>query len=311
MSTPILRRRRVLAAKIEATPGVAESLTGSDGVFNVFDSNVNPTIEMIQRDGQGVFSPLPGVLGARGGTASFSIHAIGGDPLPAWATTFLPACGLVATSDVYAPVSAPPGTAAGVKTITIGSYQDGMFKRLRGCMGTALFTFIAGQPVAVAFTFTGLWDTPSDVALIAPNYPNILPPRFADAGLTIGGSLWSPKISQMTLDLGNTVILREDPSDITGYCTALITNRRINGTLDPESSLVATNDTYGDWLDSSESALSLSFGEAGNRIAVAAPKWQIVNPQEGNRNDVQIDTIEYQLNRDADAGDDELEITLD
>jgi hypothetical protein len=311
MSTPLLRRRRVLAAKIEAVPGTAENLSGSDGLFNVFGTEVQANIEMIQREGQGVFSPLPGVLGARGGTATFSIHLIGGDPLPAWATTFLPACGLVATGDVYAPVSAPPGTAAGVKTITIGSYQDGQFKRLRGCMGNAVFTFIAGQPVAVVFTFTGLWDTPSDVALIAPNYPSTLPPRFANAGLTIGGSAWSPKISQMTLDLGNAVILREDPSDITGYCSALITNRLVTGTIDPESSLVATSDVYGDWLDSTESPLSLSFGDAGNRVSVDAPKWQIVNPQEGNRNDIQIDTIEFQLNRDADAGDDELEITID
>lgn len=305
----LLRRKRVMAAKIEATPGTAENLSGADGVFNVFDWTIQPTAEMIQREGQGAFGRLPSVAGARSGTAVFSIHAIGGASLPAWATTFLPACGLVATGEIFTPRTEAPGT--NVKTLTIAGYQDGQLKMIRGAAGNVVFTFTSGQPILMTFTFTGLWVAPSDVAIIAPNYPNILPPRFANANLTIGGSSWSPKISQMTLDIGNQVILREDPSDITGYCNALITDRVPTGTIDPESSLVATNDVYGDWLDSSESALSLSCGQAGNRIAFDAPKWQITNPQEGNRNDVQIDTIEFQLNRDADAGDDELEITID
>lgn len=310
MTTPLLRRRRVLAAKIETTPGTAEALTGSDGVFNIFEPSINPTIDFMQREGQGVFSPLPGVLGAYGGTASFQVELTGGDPVPAWASTFLPACGLVDDSGTFSPVSEAPGS--NVKTITIGHYQDGVFKRLRGCMGNAVFTFISGQKVMIQFTFTGIWDEPTDVALISPNYPSVLPPRFANTGLVIGGSGgWSPKISQMTLDLGNEVILREDPSDISGYCTALVTNRRMNGTLDPEASLVATENPYGDWLDSTERALDMEIGEAGNRVTFAAPKFQIANPQEGDRNGLQIDTIEYQLNRDADAGDDELTITFD
>jgi len=311
MTTPLLRRRRVLAAKIETTPGTAESLAGSDGLFNVYDTEVQPSVEMAQRPGQGGFGMLRPVAGARSGTVSFRIDLTGGDPLPAWATTFLPACAYVATGDVYTPVSAAPGTAAGVKTLTIGSYQDGLLKMLRGCMGNAVFTFVAGMPISVVFTFTGLWVDPIDAAMVAPNYPSVLPPRFANAGLTIGGSLWSPKISQMTFDMGNEVILREDPSDITGYCTALVTDRLPSGTIDPEASLVATRDTYGDWLDSTESALSLSCGQAGNRISLDAPKWCIINPQEADRNKIQIDTIEYQFNRDADAGDDEVEITID
>lgn len=306
---PLLRRKRVLAAKIEATPGVAESLSGSDGLFNVYDSTIQPNVPVIQREGQGAFGRIPSVPGARSGTAVFSIHMIGGDPLPAWATTFLPACGFVATGDIYTPRTEAPGS--NVKTLTIASYQDGQRKMLRGCAGNVVFTFVSGEPVVMTFTFTGLWVQPDDVALLAPNYPEVIPPRFASSGLTIGGSLWSPKISQLTLDTGNQVVLREDPSDITGYCTALITDRVPTGTIDPEASLVATNDVYGDWLDSQQSALELTCGSSGNRIGFDAPKWQIINPQEGNRNDIQIDTIEFQLNKSADAGDDEIAITID
>lgn len=310
-STPLLRKRRVLAAKIESAPGTAESLTGSDGVFNIYTSDVQANIEMYQRMGQGVFAPLPSVPGARGGTASFSIDLIGGHPDPAWATTFLPACGLVASGGVYYPLTRPPGT-DGVETITIGSYQDGLFKVLRGCMGTAVFTFRAGVPVSVQFTFTGIWDPPTDVSIITPNYPNVLPPRFANSGLLIGGSGgWEPKLEQMTIDLGNTVVLREDPGDVSGYCCAVITDRMIVGQMNPEASLVGDRDDYGDWISSADQALALSVGESGNRVAFAAPALQFQNIQDGDRNSVQINDIDFQLNRGTDNGDDELTITID
>src|SRR5690606_13116157 len=125
---------------------------------------------------------------------------------------FLPACGWVENAGVFTPKTAPPGTVAGVKTLTIGTYEDGLFKRLRGCMGNAVFTFIAGQKVMVAFTFTGIWDDPSDVAILTPTYPTTKPPRFANSGFSIGGSGgWEPKLEQLTIDLGNEVVLREDP----------------------------------------------------------------------------------------------------
>jgi len=309
MTIPLLRKRRVLAAKIETTVGAAETLSASDAVFNVYTADVQANIEMTQRMGQGVFGPLPSVAGARGGTATFSLDLIGGETTPAWASTFLPACGFVLDTGVYLPVTRPPGS-GGVKTITIGSYQDGLYKVLRGCMGTAVFTFKAGVPVSVLFTFTGIWNPPTDVTIIAPDYPNVLPPRFADSGLLIGSS-WNPKIEQLTIDLGNTVVLREDPGDISGYCSAVVTDRLIVGQLNPEAALVAGRDDFGDWLSSEEQAIELSVGEEDNRVAFASPALQFQNVQDADRNSVQINDINFQLNRGTDGGDDELAITID
>ena len=306
---PLLRRKRVLAAKIETTVGEALATAAGDAAFNVFEAGAQPNIDYAEREGQSAFSPLPGALGAYGGTITFQVELTGGAATPAWAETFLPACGWKETASVFAPLSEAPGT--NVKTLTIRMYEDGVVKGIRGAMGTAVLRFVAGERVMIEFTFTGLWIAPSDVAILAPTYPTTAPIRFVSSGLLIGGTGgWSPPLQELTIDLGNEVILREDSTDSTGYASALITGRRITGTMNPEASLIATEDVYGKWLLRTEQALAIDLGSTNNSADISAPKLQFTNLQEGDRNANQIDDIEFQLNRSASAGDDELEIDL-
>jgi hypothetical protein len=105
------------------------------------------------------------------------------------------------------------------------------------------------------------------------------------------------------------VVLREDASDPSGYFSAIITDRKVTGTLDPEASLVATEDTYGaQWLDRAQRAMAIQLGSGLNRVDLDAPKLQITNVQDGDRNKIQIDQVEFQCNRSAAAGDDEFTI---
>ncbi len=295
----LLTRKRVLAAKVEATPGDAETLAAGQAAFNIFDAVIQPNIDFEERIGQAAFSPLRGELGARGGQITFRTEMVDG-----WPAVFLPACGWVASGSVYSPCSEGPGT--NVKTITIGLYEDGVYKKLYGCMGTAVFVFPAGRVAYVEWTFTGIWAAPSDVGLLAPSYPTGRPPRFANSDITIGS--WTPRVAEVRIDLGNTVILREDADDAlaAGYSTAIVTGRRVVGSLNPESNLVAGDDPHADWLGSVEAALAITL----STMSFAAPKLQFTNVQEGDRNGLQVDEVEFQLNRSADAGDDEFTITI-
>ena len=130
MPNPLLKRISTLAFKEEATPGTAESLTAAEGAFNAFEIDFQAEITVEERESQGSFNRLKGSPGARKATLSFKTD-LGWDGAahPAWASVLLPACGVVATGDVYAPVSAPPGV-DGVKTVTIGFYLDGSFKKM-------------------------------------------------------------------------------------------------------------------------------------------------------------------------------------
>jgi hypothetical protein len=312
MAAPLLTRRRVLVAKIESVVGTAETLAAADGVFNIFEPEIQPDIEFVEREGQGTFSPLPGAMGAHGGTATFSIELTGGSTPPAWATTFLPAAGfgIVSTGNIYRLSALPPEAAgSGTKTLTIGAWISGRRKMLHGCMGNAVFTFTAGKPVMIEFTFTGLWNAVADVANPAPTYPTTAPLRFVSTdGVTIGSV--KPHIAEMTIDLGNTVVLRESPNTLSGYHSAVITGRTITGSMDPEAHLVADYDPYGDFLARTERALAITLGGAGNGVAFAAPKFQITSVPGGDREGLATDNIEFQLNRSASAGDDDLTITF-
>jgi len=216
-------------------------------------------------------------------------------------TVLMPACGWGATGAVLAPVSAEPGSV--VKTITIASYQAGKVKMLRGAMGNAVITFVSGQPTFIEWTFTGLWVPPVDASILTPTKPDVKPIRFAGAGLTLGGSSgFRPQLATMTLDLGGDVQLYED---------AHIVGRRINGTIDPKASLVTTEDTYGKWLAYNERALAMDIGATGNRLIFTAPKFQMTNVQEADRNGVEVDTITYELNRSGSTTDNDLTIESD
>ena len=316
MSGSILTRKRVVAAKIETTPGTAEALTASDAAFNVFDMTIQPDVPFEQRQGQGGFSDLPGVPGARAANVEFAVELCGsgnvGSPVPAWASTFLPACGFVESASVFSPQSQAPGVgSSGTQTLTIGFYEDGKKKVARGCMGTFVIRLTSGGIIRLEFKFRGVWDSDADVTILAPTYPTVAPLRFAGDTITIGS--WSPKIAAMTIDVGNELKLREDPTTVAAYLSALIVDRRITGTLDPEAELVADNDVIGDWLDRSEAALAIALGAAsadGNKVDVAAPAFQITNVQEADRDGLQTDNVEFQLNRSAAAGDNELTITF-
>src|SRR5258706_4816185 len=133
---PLLKRKTILAAKQETTIGTAIALAAGDAAFNVMDATISYEIPPTERWGQGSLSKLASVPGARQGKVTFYIElggsGTGGSPTPAWATTLLPACGWLQATNAFSPTS----TTSNWKTLTIGVYQDGLFKSIKGAMGT-------------------------------------------------------------------------------------------------------------------------------------------------------------------------------
>ncbi len=210
------------------------------------------------------------------------------------------------TTGTYNFVTEAPGS--NVKTVTIATYIDGEVKKLAGAMGTFKIICETGKIVMLEWTFRGKWVDPVDTAILAPTYPTIKPLRFANGTFTIAS--WVPKVAKLEIDLGAEIILREDAAEATatGISTALITNRKVVGNFDPEMELIATEDYHADWKASTEQALSLALTDGTDTITIAAPKLQYTNIQEGDRNGVAVEEIDFQCNRSASAGDDELTI---
>jgi hypothetical protein len=248
------------------------------------------------------------VVGGYKGRVQFKLDAsYDGSTVPTWATTFLPACGWVNNSGVFTPRTEAPGT--NVKTITLGVYIDGVRKLLRGCVGTFRLACPSGKNGVFEFDFMGVWDGVTDQTILAPTYPTTKGLRFASSTTT-----WNSvalQVENMTLDSGNTMILREDSSNVSGFLAGLVTNRVVKITGNPEAKTVATQDRYGKLLDMSEHALTFDLdGPTNSKITIAAPKAQIISISEADRENMVVDEIEWGCNRNGSNVDQEASITF-
>ncbi len=294
---PKVRRVRLLAAKIETTPGDAIAVIAADAALNIYNPEIQQIAEMEQRQGQGGFNMLPSVVGGRLGKLTFSSHIYGASATPAWAALMLAACGLGNTASQYVADARPPGAASSTqKTLTMAVYQNGRIKKLHGCMGNMSLTLPSGKTAMAEFEFTGIWNAPVDGGILTPTYPTLVPLRVVSSTVTFAS--WAPKVSEVTLDLGNEVYVREDATTATGYSFAIIPNRLLTGTIDAESSLVATEDVYGNWLSGAEMDLTIVLNNGSDTCTITVSDVQLINPQEADRQGVEIDNIAWQANTD-------------
>lgn len=303
-------RKTVFAAKTEATIGTAETLTTAEGAFNAFNVIIDQDTPVDERQGQGGFGMLPSVPGGYGASIKFQTD-MGWDSTltePSWADILLPACGVVKTSQVFTPRSEAPGT--NVKTLTIAAYVDGTRKIARGCAGTAKFTFPVGKRAYIDWDFKGIWVDPTDVTMLAPTYPATdIPLRFAGTATTYNSVALA--CSQLVLDLGNTVILNPISTDVSGFSSAIVTNRNPKVTCDPLARLLATRNPWAQFKAMTEAVLAWGLnGASSSVISFSAPKAQIIKNTQTNRDMLVADSLEFQLNRNGSTADQEFSITF-
>lgn len=307
---PLLKRKRVLAAKVETVIGTPVSLAAADAAMNVFNPMIQATIEMEEREGQGSFNYLTSVPAGRIGTATFRTYWEwdGTATLPKSAELFLPACGWVKTGGVFTPRSEAPGT--NVKTLTMACYVDGVLKQIAGAVGKFTLTLPTGKTAYFDWEFQGvLLDAPTDLAMLAPTYPTVKPLRFAG-----GFAKWNAVnlcVSSVVIDSGNEIVMRECPTTDAGYISGIITNRKPKITADPEAVTVASQDRWGAWLAQTEYALALDMaGPGGSTVSIDVPKAQILNIQEADRGKLVTDQLEFAANKNGATHDQELSITF-
>ena len=305
----LLLKKTVLGGKIESTIGTAETLAAADCTINAYNVVINPETEVEQREGQGGFGKLASIPGARRGRATFSVDlAYDGSTVPAWASTYLPACGLVLSTATYRPRTEVPGS--NVKTVTIAAFIDGVRRQIYGAVGNARFILPTGRMGRIEFDFQGVYSDEADVAIPSSiNYVNTLPLRVAG-----GATSWASSnicLESATIDLGNVITARECSTSAAGIDSFVITDRNIRVTGNPESKLIATQNRYGQFRDSTEGILSFTIaGPTTSTVVFSMPKAQIVAKPMGDRNGIMIDQIEWQANKNVDAADEELSFTF-
>ena len=243
---PLIKSLRVLAGKLETTPGTGATLvSGTDGIIDAYDVVLEGEISYNERVAAGAFGRQNGSTGTRAGSLKFKVPAVGGGTAgtaPAWASVCFQACAMTLAAGTFAPFSA----SATQQAATFAVYENGALKKMVGSMGTWTFNGEDGKTPYFEFDFKGVWLAPTDATMFTPQFGSVIPPAFEGATLTLGA--FSPKISKVSIAYGAKVEMRQDVTNAAGFIAAIITDRKITGKIDPEMTLVAAYDQFGIWL---------------------------------------------------------------
>jgi hypothetical protein len=292
----LLTRKRLILLETESTYGTDPTPDGADAVL-VRDLSITPLqSDVVSRD---LIRPYMGaseqLLANTRVECTFSVELAGSGTAgtaPRYGKA-LKACGLsetiVATTSVtYAPVSSSFSSA------TIYYNIDGVLHKVTGARGTFTINGTVGQIPTIDFTFTGIYNTPTDTALPAVTYANQATPLVFKNGNTTDFQLLSYAgcLQSVTFDMGNTLVYRE----LVG-CTkeVLLTDRAATGTVVLEAVTMATKNYFTAALtDGTLGNLLFQHGQtAGNIVDFASTKIDIGDVSYSDQDGIHMLNIPY------------------
>ena len=310
----LLSRKKQIAAKVESTKGTAETLSASDVTVYAEDLTFDYSPDEVVRNPlRSTLSRLASIPGRRIATLTCRVE-IKGSGTSTTATswgTLLRGCGFSETEGASDVTYAFDSDDADTDTLTIAILNDGRQDLMYGARGTVSFEFTANQIVYATFNFTGIFSDTTDQSMYTGTFESTVPVTWKNASVTIGDLTGSTLVvSAMTLDMNNTVTIRDNANATNGLSYAVITDRDPGGTADPDKVLVATTD----WIDKLHTptlfTVETTVGSAtGNTVKFSASsKAQIIARGDGDRDGVAVDNITFKLRDTSSTGDGEISI---
>jgi len=306
-------RNRILLAKEETVYGTDPTPTVAANAVEASNIKVNYMGDLLARDiVRNNISPVNPVLGKRWVEVTFDLELKGSGTRGTAGRIgdLFEACSMAETASAGSSVTYVP-TSSSQKSVTLYVYNNdsgsSVLHKITGAVGTFSLKLTAGQFGVLSFSFKGIYNLPTDVAIpSAPTYETTTPPIVESCSFTLNSS--SALIAQeMNIDLANDVISRDDINSANAIKAFLVSNRNPKGSFNPESMLVASYAFYADWVAASQRALSIVLGStSGNIITITAPKVTIDSIADAERERVLTKDIPFTLGQNA--GNDELSI---
>lgn len=306
----LLTRKRTILAKLESSYGVDPTPTGSANAILVRNLSITPlNAELASRD---LVRPYLGaseqLIASNYVSVEFEVEMAGSGTAgtaPAYGP-LLQACGLLETdgaSDVtYTPVS------ASFASVTLYYNVDGVLHKVTGARGNVEMSIAAGQIPVFKFTFTGLYNAPTDTAAPSVTYTAFQTPLAANNDNTTGFSLfsYSGALSSMSLNLNNQVQYRT----LIGAEDVLLTDRQASGQVVFEAPTIAAKDFFSLALGATLGALDITHGTtAGNKVQITSSRVDVSNPTYQDENGIQMLQVPITLVPST-AGNDEFSIVV-
>ena len=269
----LLTRKRVILIEAESSYGTDPGMASSTVVL-VTDLSITPqSSDVVNRD---VVRPYLGaseqLLANTRVECTFSVELAGSGTAgaaPRYGDA-IKACGFSEaivsnTSCTYAPVS------SSFSSISIHYNVDGIRHIVTGCRGSFTISAEVGSIPTIDFTFTGIYNAPTDTAL-----------PFAGA------------LQSLTMDAGVTTAYREL---VGGTKEVIITDRASSGTVSIECPTISQKDYFTAALtDATLGNLQFTHGTAaGNIVQFASTKVDIGDVNYGEMDGVAMLEIPYTL----------------
>ena len=293
-----LTRKRVILIEAESSYGTDPTPAATDVVL-VTDLSITPqSSDVVNRD---VVRPFLGssqqLLANTRVECTFSVEFCGSGTAgtaPRYGSA-LKACGLSetvasGTSVTYEPIS------ANFSSVTIHYNVDGVRHIVTGCRGNVALSAEVGAIPTLDFTFTGIYNAPTDTALPSVTYGNQATPLIFKNGNTTSFQLLSfaGALQSLNFDIGNSIVYREL---VGGTKEVLLTDRAANGSVTIEAPTLAQKDYFSAALsDTTLGNLTVTHGTAaGNICRLTSTKVDIGDVSYGEMDGVTMLEIPYTL----------------
>ena len=293
-----LTRKRVILIEAESSYGTDPTPAATDVVL-VTDLSITPqSSDVVNRD---VVRPYLGssqqLLANTRVECTFSVEFAGSGSAgtaPRYGSA-LKACGLSetvssGTSVAYEPIS------ASFSSVTIHYNVDGVRHIVTGCRGTVALSAEVGAIPTLDFTFTGIYNAPTDTALPSVTYGNQATPLIFKNGNTSSFALlsYAGALQSLSFDIGNSIVYREL---VGGTKEVLLTDRAASGSVTIEAPTMAQKDYFSAALsDTSLGNIQVTHGTAaGNICKFSSTKVDIGDVSYGEMDGVNMLEIPYTL----------------
>lgn len=306
----LLSRKRTILAKIEGTYGTDPTPTGSANAILVRNLSITPlNAELASRD---LVRPYLGaseqLIASSYVGVEFEVELAGSGTAgtaPAYGP-LLRACGMNEADGVSDVVYTPESSS--FESVTIYYNVDGVLHKVTGARGNFEISIQSGQIPTFKFTFTGLYNAPTDTAAPSVTYTAFQTPLAANNDNTTGFSLfsYSGALSSLSLNMNNSVTYRT----LIGAEDVLLTDRSVSGQVVFEAPTIAEKDFFTLALGNTLGALDITHGTtAGHKVQIQSSRVDISNPTYQDLNGIHMLQVPLTLVPST-AGNDELSIKV-